>query len=313
MRILITGAAGFIGANLASQLSKDGHDLVLVDNFSDTVYPSQVKQLRVQKLGIADEIINLDIRDKVKTDFVFNKKKPEAIFHLAAHANVNDSKQQAIDYMETNVLGTQNVLSAAQKNNAQQIIFAGTSSSYDEANPPYQETSFLNPIAPYGASKIAAESLLTAWHAIHKIPTTVLRLFSVYGPLGRPDMAPEKFLQAILSGQPINIARNRSRDYVFVDDVVNAFVAALQNPKELEAYNIGSGQATSLETLAQELASAVQQQVMLNYFDAPAGDMESTWADISKAQQQLAWSPAVSLPDGCKKVAEEILARTVTN
>lgn len=307
MRVLITGGAGFIGAHVAAALARRGDRVVVFDTFTDFVYPSALKQARVKTLfaSLPITVVRGSILDASQVASVFEEYAIERVIHLAAHANAGQSVRDAEAYHEENVTGTLRLLSAMERFSLQQLVFASSSTVYDDSNVPFTEaTQELRPRSPYGATKVACEGYISSWQALTGVPVTVLRFFSVYGPWGRPDMAPHIFAQRILQGKEVAITPGRSRDYTYIDDVVDGIHSALAHIFPFEVINMGFGRAVSLEELASSLGAAAGRPARLAYQEAPAGEMAVTYADIRKAERLLGYRPKVSVTEGATRLIE---------
>lgn len=306
MKVLITGGAGFIGAHVAKALVDRGDEVVLFDDFTSLVYPAEVKQARLDHFFPRDSrprLIIGNVLDAKLLDTVFSEEEFDKVLHLAAHANPAVSIQAAEEYALVNVMGTLAVLQAASRYDITQFVFASSSSVYNDAQTPFREDHYpLRPLSPYGASKAAAEVFCTMWHELQGLPITMLRYFSVYGPWGRPDMAPSIFAQKIVEGQPVEITQDRQRDFTYIDDVVDATIAAIDRQFDCEIINIGRGQPLELEKLVEALENAAGGKAQRRVRQSPPGEMRITYADISKAKQLLGYEPKVSVEEGAEKL-----------
>lgn len=305
-KILITGGAGFIGAHLAKALMNQGENIVLFDNFDDHVYSSAAKQARIEHMFEKDKrprLITGDILDGAYLNTVFDEEKFEKVVHLAALPNPGKSMDAADIYTMVNVNGTVNVLEACRHHDIVQFLFAGSSSVYNDEQTPFQESNYpLRPRSPYGASKAAAELYCSMWHELYGIPTTVLRFFSVYGPWGRPDMAPMIFAQKVLSDEPIQLTPNRKRDFTYIDDIVAGIMASLEKKCDFEIMNLGRGEPVELMDFIEALEKASRKKARIESRPEIAGEMRITYADISKARQILDYHPSVSIQEGAGKL-----------
>ncbi len=309
MKILVTGAAGFIGAHLTRALTQAGHTVIGLDDFNETVYPAEIKRARVMYFQlnqgaaklIEGSILNQDVLEKI-----FHEHHPKAVIHLAALANPGLSVGMPEKYFMVNVEGTKNVLAAAGNARVSQIIFAGSSSVYNDESVPFREDSYpLRPRSPYGESKAQAETVFQQWHEHSKIPVMILRFFSVYGPWGRPDMAPMVFARKILQGEPIELTReSRLRDFTYIDDTVSGIIAAIQHPFPFEIINLGRGNPMTLQQLVGAIEAAAGKPARIVLRDAPSGEMQQTFADSTKARRLLHFEPKVLLPEGAEKLVE---------
>ncbi|MEX1997167.1 MAG: NAD-dependent epimerase/dehydratase family protein [Candidatus Andersenbacteria bacterium] len=303
MKILITGGAGFIGAHLARALDQAGHQVTILDDFSALLYSPDLKAARVKYLlphRSLDLVQRGSILDQARLQQVFTQGKFNAVYHLAAHANPGKSYSFPDLYHQVNVVGTRAVLIAAAAAGVERVIFAGSSSVYNDGQTPFREDQQpLIPQSPYGTSKVLAEEACQQWHSEHDIPLTILRFFSVYGPWGRPDMAPMIFSQRILQGQEILVTQEeRQRDFTYIDDVIRGAVAALKLSAGCEIINIGRGEPISLKQLLTLIEIAAGQKAAVAYRSAPPGEMRVTYADISKAKRLLNYQPQVSIKEG---------------
>lgn len=304
--ILVTGAAGFIGSHLVERLLEEGYQVTGIDNF-DPFYSKEIKLNNLRK-AITNKnfkFIELDIRDnnKLKSELIDTY---DAIAHLAAKAGVRPSIIDPIGYQETNVYGTQNLLEFAKEKNIKQFIYASSSSVYGiNPNVPWKETDYvLNPISPYASSKISGELLGHVYSHIHKIRFIALRLFTVYGPRQRPDLAIHKFVKNGIEGKPIPFYGDGTtrRDYTYVDDIVNGFLAALNyNKSNYEIINLGNHHNISLAELVEIIQSHIGKDLIIERLPKQAGDVDQTFADITKAKSLLNWEPKTDINSGIEK------------
>ncbi len=293
MKFLVTGSAGFIGSHLAERLLSEGHNVTGIDNFD----PFYAKEIKINNLKEAREkdnfdFIEMDIRDNDKLNTL--DENFDAIVHLAAKAGVRPSIIDPIGYQETNVYGTQNLLEFAKTRDIKQFVYASSSSVYGiNPNVPWKETDFvLDPISPYASSKISGELLGHVYSHIHKIRFIGLRLFTVYGPRQRPDLAIHKFTKLILEGKPIPVYGDGTtrRDYTFVTDVVEGLIAALKyNKTNYEIINIGNHKSITLSDLITLIEKTVNKKAIIDRLKEQPGDVSQTWAEITKAKNILNW------------------------
>lgn len=303
MKIVVTGAAGFIGSHTAQALKAQGADVIGIDNYNDYYTPKQkrtnAKELQEQHIPIHE----LDIRSEETTKLI-KEYQPDTIIHLAAMAGVRSSLEKPLTYLNVNVDGTQNILEAAKHANAH-VILASSSSIYGKRHDaPFKETDRTDKqISPYATSKKAAELLCQTHTHNTKLPTTCLRFFTVYGERGRPDMAPYKFMKWILEETPITRYGDGTsqRDYTYVGDIVQGIIAATHNPNGFEIYNLGNNQPTSLNTFIATIEEITNKKATIKQQPVPTGDVPLTCADITKAQAQLNYQPKTSLKEGLTK------------
>lgn len=305
--IILTGCAGFIGSNLLDRLLQDGHKVIGVDDFNDYYSPSQkhaniAKHLKNKDFTlIKKDISNLTIKQ-------FNNETIDTIIHLAARAGVRASIRQPILYEKVNVGGTLKMLELAKELKVKHFIFGGSSSVYGNNTPVpfYEDATCDQPISPYAATKRAGELLCFTYSNLYKIPTTILRFFTVYGPRNRPDMAAFKFMDSIVKGKPIDFyGQNTSRDYTFVDDIVDGILSAINLiPDNFEIFNLGNSSPTKLSEFIKTIETITGKKAILVKKELPQGDVQTTYADISKAEKILKWKPKVSLQNGIAKLWE---------
>ncbi|MDZ4229487.1 MAG: GDP-mannose 4,6-dehydratase [Patescibacteria group bacterium] len=301
-RVLVTGHAGFIGSHLTKKLLDLGFNVTGVDNYND-FYSPEIKKANVAAFGNHSNFkeYKLDILDLPKLERCFAVSKPEIIIHLAARAGVRPSLKNPQLYHDVNVNGTKNLLDLAKKYQVKQFIFASSSSIYgNQTKVPFSETDKLGqPVSPYAQTKLAAEKLCRD----SGLPVTILRFFTVYGPAGRPDMAPYLFTQAILAGQPIIRYGDGStkRDYTYIDDIVSGIVAALNRPLAYEIINLGNNQPVSLKDFIAAIETLTGKKAKIINKPRHPADVPLTYADISKAQKLLGWQPTTDLKTGLTK------------
>ena len=308
MKILVTGGAGFIGVHVVKALAEVGHEVVILDDLNGFVYPSELKQARLAHFFAPDKrpkLIAGSILDEKLLDSLFADEKFDKVIHLAAHPNPGFSVNNSAEYTMVNVMGTVNILEMCKKYDVVQLIFAGSSSVYNDTQTPFTEDSYpLMPHSPYGASKAAAETYCRMWHDLHGLPITVLRFFSVYGPWGRPDMAPMIFAQKILQDETIAVTTDRKRDFTYIDDIVAGIMLAVEQKQDFEIINLGRGNPVDLREFIGALEKAAGKTAHLVDREAPAGEMHVTYADISKAKRLLGYEPKVTHEEGAAKLIE---------
>lgn len=301
-KILVTGAAGFIGSHLCKALLERGHQVVGIDNL-DPLTSLELKQARLATLiSPRWEMRELDILDANQLLELVSEVQPNAIIHLAAKAGVRASIDQPTAYFSTNVIGSLNVLETARGAGVEKVMIASSSSVYgNQAQVPFSESEVnLQPISPYAASKLALEIMARNYHLVYKTPIQLFRFFTVYGPAGRPDMAPALFASAIMQEKPLTIFGGTSsqRDYTYIDDIVAGLIRALERNDEFAIYNLGNSHPEPLSALIEALEAAIGKKAQLNIIEKQPGDVERTWADVSLAQKNLLYKPEISLNDG---------------
>lgn len=306
-KVLLTGAAGFIGAKTAQLLLKRGVEVVGIDNLND-YYEVSLKKQRLSEIKDSKfHFSPIDIEDKAALQTLFSQHKFDVVFNLAARAGVRYSMENPDIYMSTNAQGTLNLLECMRQSGTKKFVLASTSSLYAGQPMPFKEDLAVNtPISPYAASKKAAEVMAYTYHYLYKLDVSVVRYFTVYGPAGRPDMSPYIFADKLLKGEvlPVFGDGSQSRDFTFVDDIAEGTILAA---KELgyEIINLGGG--NNPYTLHQMIALMEKysgKKAMLKLSDKIAADMDVTWADISKAKSLLGWEPKISFEEGIKRLME---------
>ena len=305
-KILLTGGAGFIGSHLAERLVEQGHRLFLVDDLNDFYSPeTKRRNLENIKIKASFEFVQTDICDQAAVKKVFEQYRPEVIIHLAARAGVRPSLEQPFLYERVNVLGTLVLLELARLYGVRRLVFASSSSIYgitsktpfseDESNP--------NPISPYGVTKLAGEKLCYAYSHLHQLSTVCLRFFTVYGPRQRPDLAIHKFAKLIEQGKEISVFGDGSsfRDYTYIDDIVDGILATLELQTPFEIFNLGNSNPVSLTEMIRLLERHLGKKAQLQFKESQPGDMPFTFANLSKAKQQLGYSPKVPFETGLSR------------
>ena len=303
MSLLVTGVAGFIGSHLAERLLKEGFQVIGVDSFLD-YYPKKIKENNLKGLGsdnkftfIEGSIFELNLKE------ILNRV--DAIFHQAAIPGVRASWGKEFNkYVENNILGTQVLLEASKGAKIKKFIYASSSSVYGDADElPIKETSATNPVSPYGVSKLAGDHLATLYYKGYDISTVSLRYFTVYGPRQRPDMGFHKFITAILLEKEIEIygTGDQTRDFTFIDDVVEANLRAFIKGKNGDVYNVGGGSRITLIEVIKIIEEIAGRKAILKYVEHQRGDAQHTYADISKAKRDFGYTPRVDIHGGLKR------------
>lgn len=300
-RILITGAAGFIGSNLVRSLLKDGRYCVIgLDNF-DPFYPRTEKEKNIIPFS-EDKNFRFyegDIRNQTDLDAL---DEIDVIVHLAAKAGVRPSIKDPILYQEVNVGGTQNLLEFARRRNIKQFVFASSSSVYGiNKHVPWSEDDKLMPISPYASTKLSCEMLGHVYSHLYGIRFLALRFFTVYGPGQRPDLAIHKFFRSIIENHPIPVFGDgsTSRDYTYIDDTVKGIEAAISyESSEFEIINLGNHRTITLHDLIESIENSCGKRAQIERQPEQPGDVPQTFADISKARKLLNYYPSTDLKTG---------------
>ena len=302
---LVTGAAGFIGSRVCRHLLQLGHEVLGIDNLTE-VYDLRLKNWRLSRLK-EDELFRfqkVDISSAHELRHVFSSFDFDAVLNLAARAGVRPSMINPIPYYNANVLGTLNLLCLSAEFHVPKFVQASSSSLYgDQQGTPCSEAMCTDhPISPYAASKKAAEALCYAYHHSAGLDVSVLRYFTVYGPAGRPDMSPFRFVQWILEGKPVTVFGDgqQSRDFTYVDDVALGTILSL-GLSGYEIINLGSNRPVDLRAFIKAIEEQACLPARLTFKPRQLADVTSTWADIRKAKALLGWEPQHSLDEGIAK------------
>lgn len=316
MKILVTGAAGFIGAASTQTLLKLGHEILGVDNLND-YYDVNLKLARLERLQHDNfQFQKLDIADNQTLQKAASEFQPEIILHLAAQAGVRYSIENPDAYIQSNLVGFANILELARQLKIKHLVYASSSSVYgSNTKLPYAVSDNVdNPVSLYAATKKSNELMAHSYSHLYHIPCTGLRFFTVYGPWGRPDMAPMKFAKRIMAGDPIQVYNhgNHSRDFTYIDDIVNGIMKVIDGPTEATAkvYNIGRGQPMQLLDFIGLLEKALGKPAIKELKEKQAGDVDHTWADIDSLRKDFSYSPQTSLEEGIQQFAEWYLSFT---
>ncbi len=299
--VLVTGGAGFIGSHLCERLAGMGRKVVILDDLND-YYDPALKRANLARLKGKAVFRKGDVRDARLVQGLLDRHRVESVVHLAARAGVRPSVADPVLYAQVNVEGTAVVLEASRKAGVARILFASSSSVYGRsARLPFREDDpAADPVSPYAATKRAGELLCAAHHSLYGTPILALRLFTVYGPRQRPDMAIQRFARTILEGREIPMFGDGSsrRDYTHVSDIVEGIVAGLHWRKGFEILNLGGSRTITLKDLIGLLARAAGRPARLKRLPDQEGDVPATYADVSKARRLLGWAPRVPLPTG---------------
>lgn len=308
MNVLVAGAAGFIASGVAGLLLDEGHLVTGVDNLNDA-YDVRLKEWRLERLRARPNFRfqRLDVADRQALRACFGVAPFDAVVNLAARAGVRPSVQNPWIYVEANVTGTLNLLEMCREFKVGKFVLASTSSLYGGSNPlPFREDADTDhPLSPYAASKKAAEALCYTYHALHGLDVTVFRYFTVYGPAGRPDMSPFRFVQWIYEGRPVTVYGDgrQSRDFTYVGDIARGTVAGLR-PVGYQVINLGSDQPVVLLDLVRLIEELVGRQANLEFRPAHPADVPATWADIGRAEQLLGWRPQTTFRQGVELLVQ---------
>ncbi|GHH53769.1 NAD-dependent epimerase/dehydratase family protein [[Pseudomonas] boreopolis] len=309
MSILVTGAAGFIGAYTCRALAARGERVAGLDNYND-YYDPQLKRDRVAALCPGVDIRTLDLADRDGLAALFDEVRPTRVVHLAAQAGVRYSLQNPHAYVESNLAGFVNVLELCRHRGVAHLVYASSSSVYgDSAVPPFSEDQRIDkPRSLYAATKAANELMAYTYAQLYGLRATGLRFFTVYGPWGRPDMAPLIFSRAVLAGRPIEVFNHgrMQRDFTFIDDIVAGVLGALAHPSGEEVphrvFNLGNHTPVELERFIAVVEQAAGRPAEKVYKPMQPGDMIATMADTTRAQAAFGFDPATPIEAGLPQV-----------
>ncbi len=308
-RILVTGAAGFIGSSLVDRLLAEGREVVGFDSF-DPFYPEEQKRRNLARaLGApCFRLERGDIRDRDALASLFGEARFDCVVHLAALAGVRPSLERPGVYADVNVHGTSVVLEAAVRHGNPRILFASSSSVYGEREDgPFRETDPVErPISPYAATKRAGELVAHTFHHAHGLSITCARIFTAYGPRQRPDLAIRKFAERMLEGKPIPVFGDGHslRDFTYVDDLVDGLVRAIDRDLGFAILNLGAGRKVSLLEVIELLEKTLRVPAEIEWLPAQIGDVRRTWSDTRAARDALGYEPRTALADGIARFAE---------
>ncbi len=309
LTLLVTGVAGFIGSSAAERFLKEKYTMIGIDNFEQN-YPQQIKESNLAILSEYDNFrfVEGDFADECFIESLFDKYRITNIIHLGAKTGVRKSISNPIEYIKANLIGTTNLLEQCKKHKIQEFIFASSSSVYgNRLDIPFKEGELIDkPISPYAASKIMAESITYTYHKLYDIKMTILRFFTVYGPRGRPDMAPYIFMNCIVGSKPIIQYGDgdTARDYTFISDIVDGIFEALKRTSnwQYEIINLGNSYPVRLRDFIKEIESVVGKEAEIIVEDPKEGDVSITCADISKARRLLDYNPKIPLKKGLEQM-----------
>ena len=329
MKILVTGAAGFIGFHLSKALLDNGHDVYGIDNINN-YYDINLKLSRLKELGISSSeamvffqesrgdiyidkftFVRMDLEAKKELSKLFEKQKFDIVCNLAAQAGVRYSIDNPDAYIQSNIVGFLNILECCRHNEIKHLLYASSSSVYgaNKKVPFFEKDSVDHPISLYAATKKSNELMAHTYSHLYNIPTTGLRFFTVYGPWGRPDMAPMLFADAISNNRSINVFNHgdMSRDFTYIDDIVSGIELLLDNPPKrigedplYRIFNIGNGNPQSLEDFINAVELNLSRVAEKKYLPMQPGDVPKTWADISKIKE-LGYQSKTTMKDGVSK------------
>jgi UDP-glucuronate 4-epimerase len=331
MRVLITGAAGFIGSHVARRLLSRGDEVVGIDNVND-YYDPALKRARLAQFSDHPSFmdVRVDVADRVAISRVFEEHQPQRVVHLAAQAGVRYSITNPQAYIDTNLVGFGNILEGCRHTGAEHLVYASSSSVYgaNTALPFSVHHNVDHPLSLYAATKKANELMAHTYSALYRLPTTGLRFFTVYGPWGRPDMALFLFTKNILAGKPIDVFNygNHTRGFTYIDDIVEGVIRVLDRIAQPDAawsgltpdpatsrspyrlYNIGSNNATQLRRYIELLETNLGRKAELNLLPLQPGDVPDTCADVDELMAEIGYEPSTPVEEGIGKFVEWYLS-----
>jgi UDP-glucuronate 4-epimerase len=327
MKILVTGAAGFIGMHTCLSLLKRGDEVVGIDNLND-YYDVRLKEDRLKQLSAFTNFsfLKLDITDNVGMSELFTCQNFQRVIHLAAQPGVRYSLKNPLAYIQSNLVGFTNILEGCRHHKIEHLVFSSSSSVYgaNTAIPFSVNQNVDHPVSLYAATKKAGELISHSYSHLYGLPTTCLRFFTVYGPWGRPDMSPSLFAKAILEGKPIDVFNHgkMQRDFTYVDDIVEGVVRVLDKPATpnpafdtsnpdpstsyapYRVYNIGNHQPVELMTFIETIENALGKRAIKNMLPMQAGDVVVTFAETSELRNEFGFAPCTTLQNGVSEFVD---------
>lgn len=326
MKILITGAAGFIGFNLSQKILANGHSVIGIDNLND-YYEVSLKKNRLKQIDNDNfKLYRIDLENREALNAVFETEKPDVVINLAAQAGVRYSLENPHAYIDSNIVGFMNILEGCRHHEVEQLIYASSSSVYGaNTSLPFSTSDNIDhPLSLYAATKKANELMAHTYSSLYNIPTTGLRFFTVYGPWGRPDMALFKFTKNIIEGKPIDVYNNGDmmRDFTFVDDIVESISRLVEKKAEknpdwngknpdpsssyapYKVYNIGNNSPVNLMEFIEAIEEKVGKKAIKNFMPLQAGDVPATYADVEDLYKNIEFRPETSIKDGVGKFVD---------
>ncbi|OGO77169.1 MAG: epimerase [Clostridiales bacterium GWB2_37_7] len=306
--ILVTGGAGFIGSHLVEKLLEYGHKVINLDNFN-AFYSPLIKRKNISKAQLSHRytLVEGDIRDENLLDHIFTTFKIDTVVHIAALAGVRKSIDNPLEYVDVDIKGTVNLLEYSRRYKIKKFVYASTSSVYGLNPTPFKEDDNIkSPVSPYAAAKHAGELFCRTYNILYGLPIICLRFFTVYGPRQRPEMAIHYFTRMLDEGKDITIFGDgtSSRDYTYVDDIVNGIVAAMNLDCAFEIFNLGNSNPIQLSYLIDLIEEKLDKPAQRIYMEMQSGDVEHTYADITKSRAVLGYSPSMPIEEGIERFVD---------
>lgn len=321
-KVLVTGGAGFIGSHVAEHLLARGDDVVIIDEIND-YYDVSIKEsnLKLLKDNYPEEgrvsIYRGDICDRKLLESIFDKENIKWVCHMAARAGVRPSINDPFVYIHSNINATTHLMELSHKHGIENFVFASSSSVYGGSKSTFfsEDEVVDHPVSPYAASKKTCELLAYTYHHLYKLNVTGLRFFTVYGPRGRPDMAPFKFTDRIYRGVEMQQFGDgsSSRDYTYIDDIVDGVVRSIDRPYDYQIFNLGKGSGTSLKTFINLVQKHVGKEAIIKVLPDQPGDVPYTCADVAKAKHLLGYQSTVAFEDGIKRTVDWYINKYARN
>lgn len=308
-KVLITGAAGFIGSHLTDALLARGDAVAGMDCFND-YYDPAIKRSNLKNAMTSDRfrLYEDDICDEARVRTIFETEKPDVVVHLAARAGVRPSLQDPNLYHRVNVIGSQHILDACRDYKPSHLVFASSSSVYGGSTEvPFREDNpVMKPISPYAATKRMNELQAHVYSHVYGVHVTMLRFFTVYGPRQRPDMAIHKFTRAILEGKTLPKFGDGTtrRDYTYIEDIIDGLLRCVDTPFRYEVFNLGESHTTTLSELIELIAKHTGKSPIIEELPTQAGDVSITYADVSHARESLGYNPSFTMDEGIRRFVE---------
>merc|ERR1712161_115297 len=312
-KVLVTGGAGFIGSHVAEELLARGDDVVIIDEIND-YYDVRIKESNLALLKDTypeDGRVSIykgDICDRELMEHIFATEQPKYICHMAARAGVRPSIEDPFVYIHSNIKGTTQLMELSHKYGVENFVFASSSSVYGGSKSTFfsEEENVDNPVSPYAASKKACELLAYTYHHLYQLNISGLRFFTVYGPRGRPDMAPFKFIDRVSRGVEMQQFGDgsSSRDYTYISDIVEGVVRAIDRRHKYEVFNLGKGEGTSLKEFIDLVQKHVGKKAIIKVMPDQPGDVPYTCADVTKASEYLGYKSEISFEEGIRRTTE---------